>query len=88
MFYSNEIRNFNDIPKGEDSRLTAAEFELAHGLVEKLSSEDFQPEAYEGPRTAIELSVLRLRRGRSGNRPRAAGRMCGLFDRDGFNLRQ
>jgi DNA end-binding protein Ku len=27
--------------------LTPAEFELANGLVEKLSSDDFQPEAYE-----------------------------------------
>jgi DNA end-binding protein Ku len=28
-------------------RLSAAEFEAATGLIEKLSSEDFQPEAYE-----------------------------------------
>jgi DNA end-binding protein Ku len=47
MFYANEIRDFNEIPKGEASRLTPAEFELAHGLVEKLSSENFEPEAYE-----------------------------------------
>jgi DNA end-binding protein Ku len=47
MFYANEIRDFNEIPKGEASRLTPAEFELANGLVEKLSSDDFQPEAYE-----------------------------------------
>jgi DNA end-binding protein Ku len=47
MFYANEIRDFNEIPKGEASRLTPAEFELANGLVEKLSSENFEPEAYE-----------------------------------------
>jgi DNA end-binding protein Ku len=47
MFYANEIRDFNEIPKGEASGLTAAEFELANGLVEKLSSENFEPEAYE-----------------------------------------
>lgn len=47
MFYANEIRDFNEIPKGEVSRLTPEEFELATGLVEKLSSEDFEPEAYE-----------------------------------------
>jgi DNA end-binding protein Ku len=47
MFYGNEIRDFNEIPKGEGVRLTAAEFELANGLVEKLSSEDFEPESYE-----------------------------------------
>jgi DNA end-binding protein Ku len=47
MFYANEVRDFSEIPKGEGARLTAAEFELANGLVEKLSSEQFQPEAYE-----------------------------------------
>jgi non-homologous end joining protein Ku len=47
MFYANEIRDFNEIPKSEASRLTPAEFELANGLVEKLSSENFEPEAYE-----------------------------------------
>jgi DNA end-binding protein Ku len=45
--YVNEIRDFNEIPKGEAPRLTAAEFELANGLVEKLSSENFEPEAYD-----------------------------------------
>jgi non-homologous end joining protein Ku len=45
--YANEIRDFNEIPKSEASRLTPAEFKLANGLVEKLSSENFEPEAYE-----------------------------------------
>ena len=47
MFYANEIRDLSEIPKGDGIKLSAEEFELAHGLVEKLSSEDFQPEAYE-----------------------------------------
>jgi DNA end-binding protein Ku len=47
MYYANEIRDFNDIPKGEAPRLTAADFELANGLVEKLSSENFEPETYD-----------------------------------------
>jgi DNA end-binding protein Ku len=47
MFYANEIPDFNEIPKIEEARLTLAEFELANGLVEKLSSENFEPEAYE-----------------------------------------
>ena len=41
MFYANEIRDFNEIAKGESVRLSAAEFELANNLMEKLSSEDF-----------------------------------------------
>jgi DNA end-binding protein Ku len=47
MFYANEIRDFNEIPKGDGSRLTPTEFEVAHGLIEKLSSENFEPEDYE-----------------------------------------
>jgi len=47
MFYANEIRDFNEIAKGDGVRLSAAEFELANSLIEKLSSEDFEPESYE-----------------------------------------
>jgi DNA end-binding protein Ku len=47
MFYANEIRDFNEIAKAEGVRLSAAEFELANSLMEKLSSEDFEPESYE-----------------------------------------
>jgi non-homologous end joining protein Ku len=47
MFYANEIRNFNDIPMGEESRLTATEFEFDQGLVEKLSLENFETEGFE-----------------------------------------
>jgi DNA end-binding protein Ku len=48
MYYANEIRDFNDIPKGEALRLTAAEFELANGLVEKLSSEKLRARNLRG----------------------------------------
>src|SRR5206468_7427046 len=47
MFYANEIRDLSEIAKGEGVRLSAAEFELANSLVEKLSSDDFEPESYE-----------------------------------------
>jgi len=62
MFYANEIRDFSAIPKAEDVPLSAAEFELAHGLVEKLFSEDFEPESYEDEyqarvRTMLESKV-------------------------------
>jgi DNA end-binding protein Ku len=47
MFYANEIRDFNEIAKGDGVRLTAAEFEAASGLVEKLASDEFEPANYE-----------------------------------------
>ncbi len=46
MFYATEVRDFSAIPKAENERLTPEEFELAAGLIEKLSSNAFEPEAY------------------------------------------
>ena len=46
MFYANEVRDFGAIPKPEGQKLTPQEFELATGLMEKLSSADFDPEIY------------------------------------------
>lgn len=39
------MRDFGAIGKAEGARLTPEEFEIATGLVEKLSSADFDPEA-------------------------------------------
>jgi DNA end-binding protein Ku len=47
MFFGNEVRDFDPIPKAEDMRISAEEIELGRGLIEKLSSEDFEPENYE-----------------------------------------
>jgi DNA end-binding protein Ku len=46
MYHEDEVRDFGEIAKAEGQRLTPAEFELATGLVEKLSSAEFEPEAY------------------------------------------
>ena len=58
MFYANEIRDFSEIAKAEGVRPSAAEFEAATGLIEKLSSEDFQPESYEDEYQARVLAML------------------------------
>jgi DNA end-binding protein Ku len=47
MFYANEIRDFDQVPKAEGVRVTSEEIELGAGLLEKLSSENFEPENYE-----------------------------------------
>ena len=46
MFYANEVRDFGAIPKADGQKLTPQEFELATGLMEKLSSPDFDAEIY------------------------------------------
>jgi DNA end-binding protein Ku len=58
MFYANEIRDFNEIAKGDGVRLSPAEFELANSLMEKLSSEDFEPESYENEYQARVLAMI------------------------------
>jgi DNA end-binding protein Ku len=58
MFYANEIRDFNEIAKAEGVRLSAAEFELANSLMEKLSSEDFELESYEDEYQARVLAMI------------------------------
>jgi DNA end-binding protein Ku len=47
MFYANEIRDFDQVPKAEGIRVSSEEIELGAGLIEKLSSENFEPENYE-----------------------------------------
>jgi len=58
MFYASEIRDFNEIAKGEGVRLSAAEFDLANNLMEKLSSEDFEPESYEDEYQKRVLAII------------------------------
>jgi DNA end-binding protein Ku len=47
MFYANEIRDFDQVPKADGVRVSAQEIELGAGLIEKLSSENFEPENYD-----------------------------------------
>jgi DNA end-binding protein Ku len=47
MYFADEVRNFDEIPKGESAKITSAETGLAVRLIEELSSDDFEPEKYE-----------------------------------------
>jgi DNA end-binding protein Ku len=47
MYFANEVRSFDEIPKGESAKITAAETALAVRLIDELSSEEFNPEKYE-----------------------------------------
>ena len=58
MYYWNEVRDFSAIPKAEGERLTPEERELARGLVEKLSSDEFHPEAYKDEYRERVLAML------------------------------
>jgi len=47
MYFANEVRSFDEIPKGESAKITGAETSLAVRLIDELSNEEFQPEKYE-----------------------------------------
>ncbi len=46
LFFKNEIRDFDAIAKGEGIKLPSEQLELGRGLIEKMSSADFEPDRY------------------------------------------
>jgi DNA end-binding protein Ku len=47
MYFADEVRSFDEIPKGESAKITAAETGLAVRLIEELSNDAFEPQKYE-----------------------------------------
>jgi DNA end-binding protein Ku len=47
MYFADEVRNFDEISKGESAKISGAETNLALRLIDELSSEQFNPEQYE-----------------------------------------
>ena len=46
-YYGNEVRDFKQVPKGENVKISETELELGVGLIERLTSEEFKPENYK-----------------------------------------
>ena len=47
MYHADEVRDFNQVPKGQNVKISETELELGVGLIERLTSEDFHPENYK-----------------------------------------
>jgi DNA end-binding protein Ku len=47
MYYGNEVRDFKQVPKGENVKVSEKELALGVGLIDRLTSEEFQPENYK-----------------------------------------
>jgi DNA end-binding protein Ku len=47
MYFADEVRNFEEIPKGESAKVNDAETNLAIRLIDELSSDEFNPEQFE-----------------------------------------
>jgi DNA end-binding protein Ku len=44
MYHSDEVRDFKQVPKGENVKVSENELELGVGLIDRLTSEEFKPE--------------------------------------------
>ena len=58
MYFADEVRNFDEIPKGESAKISGAETNLALRLIDELSSEQFKPENYEDEYRQRVLSLI------------------------------
>ena len=47
MYFADEVRSFDEIPKGESAKITSAETGLAVRLIDELSNDEFEPQKYE-----------------------------------------
>jgi DNA end-binding protein Ku len=58
MYFANEVRNFDEIPKGESAKITGAESSLAVRLIDELSNQEFEPEKYEDEYSQRVLNLI------------------------------
>jgi DNA end-binding protein Ku len=58
MYHADEVRDFNQVPKGEKVNVSKQELELGVGLIDKLSAEEFNPENYKDEYRIRVLAML------------------------------
>ena len=46
MYFADEVRDFNEVDKGEGAKIRDGELELAQKLIDELSHDEFKPEEY------------------------------------------
>ena len=47
MYYADEVRDFGQVPKGDNVKVSDKELELGVDLIDRLTSEGFHPENYK-----------------------------------------
>jgi len=57
MYYQNEIRDVNQVPKAESERVTPEQVKLAQGLIDRMSGGGFRHIINKPPTVAILTSV-------------------------------
>jgi len=58
MYHAGEVRDFQQVPKGENVKVSETELELGVGLIERLTSEEFHPENYKDEYRIRVLAML------------------------------
>ncbi len=46
MYFADEVRDFGEVDKGDEAKIKPGELELAHRLIDELSSDAFRPDRY------------------------------------------
>src|ERR671912_1426737 len=58
MYHADEVRDFQQVPKGDNVKLSKTELELGVGLIDRLTSEEFKPENYKDEYRIRVLAML------------------------------
>jgi len=84
LFFKNEIRDFDAIAKGDGVKATSEELKLGRGLIEKMSSADFEPERYAADYRERALAMIEQKvKGQESKAvtpaPRRTGQVVDIF---------
>jgi DNA end-binding protein Ku len=58
MYHADEVRDFQQVPKGEKVNVSEKELELGIGLIDRLTSEEFNPHNYKDEYRIRVLAML------------------------------
>ena len=58
MYHADEVRDFKQVSKGENVKVSENELELGVGLIDRLTSEEFKPENYKDEHRIRVLAML------------------------------
>lgn len=58
MYHADAVRHFKQVPKGENMKMSEKELELGIGLIDRLTSDEFNPENYKDEYRIRVLAML------------------------------
>jgi non-homologous end joining protein Ku len=75
MYHADEVGDFQRVPKGEKVNVSEKELELGIGLIDRLTSEKFNPENYKDEYRIRVLATLEEKS--KGTGAKSPGSVCG-----------